>query len=161
LRNKYFTVLLSLVCCVSFALGATTKKKATKKSSSTAVHKKGVPAATGKRPTSSTASHSRRRTTTTAASRTRKPAQRSQATPTPERYKEIQQALADKGYYKGEVNGTWGPESVDALKRSQQENKLQVDGKLGSLSLIALGLGPKRQASNDVVAPMPQKTEPQ
>jgi peptidoglycan hydrolase-like protein with peptidoglycan-binding domain len=67
-----------------------------------------------------------------------------QAAPTPERYKEIQQALASKGYFKGEVNGAWGSDSVDALRRFQGEQNLDPDGKLGSLSLIALGLGPKR-----------------
>jgi murein L,D-transpeptidase YcbB/YkuD len=33
---------------------------------------------------------------------------------------------------------------VDALKRFQSEQNLTPDGKIGSLSLIALGLGPKR-----------------
>ncbi len=42
-----------------------------------------------------------------------------QTHPTPERYKEIQQALADKGYFKGAVDGEWGSDSVDALKRFQ------------------------------------------
>jgi len=68
-----------------------------------------------------------------------------QQAPTPERYKEIQQALADKGYYKGEVNGAWGPDSVEALRSYQREQKLDGDGKLTSLSLIGLGLGPKRE----------------
>ncbi len=70
-----------------------------------------------------------------------------QAAPTPERYKEIQQALAARGYFKGEVNGQWGPESVDALRRFQSEQSLEPDGKLGSLSLIAMGLGPKRMTA--------------
>ncbi len=70
-----------------------------------------------------------------------------QATPTPERYKEIQQALASRGYFKGEVNGQWGPESVDALRRFQSDQNLEPDGKLGSLSLIAMGLGPKRMTA--------------
>jgi peptidoglycan hydrolase-like protein with peptidoglycan-binding domain len=69
-----------------------------------------------------------------------------QAQPTPDRYKEIQQALADKGYYKGDVNGKWNADSVNALKRFQSEQNLSSDGKLNSLSLIALGLGPKRQS---------------
>lgn len=67
-----------------------------------------------------------------------------QAAPTPERYKEIQQALASKGYFKGEANGQWGPDSVEALRRFQSDQNLEPDGKLGSLSLIAMGLGPKR-----------------
>lgn len=57
---------------------------------------------------------------------------------------EIQQALAEKGYFGGTVDGNWGADSVDALKRFQREQNLTDDGKLGSLSLIALGLGPKR-----------------
>ena len=67
-----------------------------------------------------------------------------QREPTPERYKEIQQALAERGYFRGEPDGEWGAESVDALKRFQREQKLTEDGKLGSLTLIALGLGPRR-----------------
>ena len=78
-----------------------------------------------------------------------------QQAPTPERYKEIQQALAGKGYFQGEPNGTWGPDSVDALKRFQAEQNLTPDGKIGSLSLIALGLGPKRLSAQASPAPAP------
>lgn len=69
-----------------------------------------------------------------------------QQQPAPDRLREIQQALSDKGYFSGPVDGTWGPASVDALKRFQREQSLTDDGKIGSLSLIALGLGPKRVA---------------
>jgi len=68
-----------------------------------------------------------------------------QSTPTPERYMQIQQALADKGYYSGPVNGVWGPDSLEALKKFQSDQNLSPDGKLGSLSLIGLGLGPDRE----------------
>lgn len=67
-----------------------------------------------------------------------------QQQPTAERYKEIQQALADKGYFRGPVDGAWGADSTDALKRFQREQNLEEDGKIGALSLIALGLGPQR-----------------
>jgi peptidoglycan hydrolase-like protein with peptidoglycan-binding domain len=97
--------------------------------------------------TRSSASKSRYRRSSSYARRS------SQAVPTPERYKEIQQALADKGYYKGAANGEWGPESVDALRRFQADQNLDVDGKIGSLSLIAMGLGPKRVTAQ-------AKTEP-
>lgn len=70
-----------------------------------------------------------------------------QASPSPERYKEIQTALAGKGYFKGAANGEWGTDSVDALRRFQADQSLEVDGKIGSLSLIALGLGPKRMTA--------------
>ena len=90
---------------------------------------------------SSKKSSGKRTSAKTAASRYRRSTQRE---PAPERYKEIQQSLADKGYFAGPVNGTWGPDSVDALKRFQRDQNIGDDGKLGSLSLIALGLGPKR-----------------
>jgi hypothetical protein len=76
-----------------------------------------------------------------------------QAAPTPDRYKEIQQALIDKGYLKSEANGVWDTQSQDALRQFQTEQKLSPTGKLSSASLIALGLGPKTNATS--VSPPP------
>lgn len=73
------------------------------------------------------------------------PARYRQSEPTAERYITIQQALAEKGYYTGPLDGKWNPSCVDALKKFQQDQNLGPDGKLGALSLIALGLGPKRE----------------
>jgi hypothetical protein len=82
---------------------------------------------------------------TTAAKTVTPPVRRyTQQQPTTDRYKDIQQALTDRGYFKGPVDGQWGPESVDALKQFQREQKIDEDGKISSLSLIALGLGPHR-----------------
>jgi len=81
-----------------------------------------------------------------------------QQQPTIERYKEIQQALADKGYFRGPVDGAWGADSVEALKRFQREQNLEDDGKIGSLSLIALGLGPPRSAAT--ASPEPGSSPP-
>jgi hypothetical protein len=67
--------------------------------------------------------------------------------PDAQRYQEIQKSLADRGYFKGEVNGQWGDDSIDALKRFQADQKLPDDGKINSLSLIGLGLGPKHNGS--------------
>lgn len=72
--------------------------------------------------------------------RSRRPAQ---SAPAPERYKQIQQALAEKGYLSGDASGRWGAESVEALKRFQEDQNLEPTGKINSLSLIALGLGPE------------------
>lgn len=84
-----------------------------------------------------------------------------QQAPSPERYKEIQQALASKGYLQGEPTGEWGPDSVDALKRFQTDQNLMPDGKVSSLSLIALGLGPKRlTAKSDSAPPQPGTPAP-
>ena len=105
---------------------APAKSGAPKAASQTASKKKGAPKTTAQ---------------ATALRRT------NQQHPTPERYKEIQQTLADKRYFSGPVDGNWGQDSVDALKRFQHDQNLTEDGKIGSLSLIALGLGPKHDAS--------------
>lgn len=81
--------------------------------------------------------------------------------PTPERYKEIQDALVAKGYLKPEdATGGWNQNSVDALKRFQADQKIESSGKINSLSLIALGLGPKRDtASTAKPATEPAQTD--
>ena len=76
-----------------------------------------------------------------------KPGPSYQVHPDPDRYQEIQKALADRGYFKGEANGQWNDDSVDALKRFQADQKLTDDGKINSLSLIGLGLGPKHNGT--------------
>ena len=82
--------------------------------------------------------------------------------PDAERLREIQQALADKGYFKGEVNGTWNADSVDALKRFQEAKNINADGKINALSLIGLGLGPKHDSSVAAApAAPPQQNIPQ
>ena len=76
--------------------------------------------------------------------------------PSADRYREIQQALFEKGYYKGNVDGTWNAESQEALRRFQSDQNLTSTGKLDSLSLIALGLGPKRDNSAQLTSPATQ-----
>jgi peptidoglycan hydrolase-like protein with peptidoglycan-binding domain len=82
--------------------------------------------------------------------------------PTSDRYREIQAALVQRGYLKKDPNGVWDAESADALRRFQQDQSLEASGKLNSLSLIALGLGPKHSvpppatvAPRDSVSPNP------
>lgn len=127
-------------------------KKAAPKAAApkTAARKSGTVAKAPARSATGTASRSKTtaRARTTRAAAKRAPVRRGQMAPSPDRYKEIQQALADKGYYQGAVSGAWGPESADALKRFQKDQNLTDTGKLDSLSLIALGLGPKRNLSS-------------
>ena len=80
-----------------------------------------------------------------------------QLAPTSDRYKEIQDALASRGYLQPEqATGAWNDASIDALKRFQIEQNLDSTGKINSLSLIALGLGPKHDA---LPAPAPAPEE--
>ncbi len=121
-------------------------------SASTPAKSKSSSAATGTRP----------RSRKTRARRAAAPSY--QLHPDPERYQQIQQALADRGYFKGQVNGQWNDDSTDALKRFQADQKLDSDGKINSLSLIHLGLGPKHDGTTAESAkhiPMPDPAAPE
>jgi hypothetical protein len=135
---------------------ATSPQKTVTKPAASAAKKKAAPSKTGV---------SKAATQATPASRRGKkgpPAKRvtwrnRQLAPTPQRYKEIQAALAAKGYLKPEdANGAWNQASVDALKKFQAGQNLDSTGKINSLSLIALGLGPRRETA----APKPPADGP-
>lgn len=118
---------------------ATVKKKtAAKKSAKSSAPVKSAKAKSAKTVRSAKSSKSGK--TARSAHRTVTPAR--QAAPTPERYKEIQQALVDKGYLKSEPTGVWDADSIDAMTRFQNDQKLPPTGKLTAASLIKLGLGP-------------------
>lgn len=140
---KWVLTLLLLVTASAFLVADPVKTKPPQhkpaaNSSKKSVSRKSVPASSKK---SARSSRTRGRRTRRAAA----PAY--QLHPDPSRYAEIQKALADRGYFKGEVNGQWNDDSVDALKRFQADQKLDPDGKINSLSLIGLGLGPKHDGS--------------
>ena len=86
-------------------------------------------------------SRTRQRTRVRHRRRARRP--QYQQHPTVARYKQIQQALKGNGYYDGDVDGKWGPNSVSALQRFQTEQGIENEGKITALALIGLGLGPK------------------
>ncbi len=65
-----------------------------------------------------------------------------QRVPTKARYAEIQQALADAGYFSGEASGVWQQESIEAMKAFQDSQGLDPTGKIDARSLIKLGMGP-------------------
>lgn len=136
-------------------------------SAAQSVAKKKAPATTAHKKTVATKSTTHRAATAPrtkgkaalASTRRSKPAttwRNRQLSPTPDRYKDIQTALASRGYLsQDEVNGTWGPSSVEALKKFQAEQNIDGGGKLNSLSIIALGLGPK----HDSAVSLPQKPQ--
>ncbi len=127
------------------------RRHAAKSASPSSVHK------VAKAATKASSARSKKSTSTRRKGKvTRRVSRYYQQAPTPDRYKEIQQALASKGYFQGEPNGAWGADSIDALKRFQADQNLMPDGKISSLSLIALGLGPKRlTAKSDAAPPLP------
>jgi hypothetical protein len=138
-------------------LGAAQRKKPAYRPVKTAAHKvssRATPHKSSKAVRSSRTTHSRRSTHGRTAVRARSHSY-GPLSPTPERYREIQQALADKGFFKGAIDGNWGADSVQALKDFQQSANLDVDGKLGALSLIELGLGPKRSYASKAEVPQP------
>ena len=129
---------------------APAKKTAT---ASQSTPKKAAPAKTTAAAKKTTAARSK------SAARTKAPARpRTQQQPTPERSQEIQQALVEKGYLQEPPTGEWDAQSSEALKRFQADQQLQATGKLDSLSLIRLGLGPKRQALTPASLPNPPES---
>jgi len=55
----------------------------------------------------------------------------------------VQQALNDKGYNAGAVDGQWGPATEDAVRRFQQASGLPQTGGLERPTLTALGVAPQ------------------
>lgn len=122
---------------------ATSAKKAPAAKKPVAAAKK--PAARKAAPAKRTSRAPVRRTTRRQPASAAKP--RVPLQPGAERLTEIQSALAGAGYLESEPNGKWDDTTVAAMKRFQQEHAIPATGKINSLSLIALGLGPKRGPS--------------
>jgi peptidoglycan hydrolase-like protein with peptidoglycan-binding domain len=83
-----------------------------------------------------------------------------QMSPTSDRYKEIQQALVEKGYLKSEPTGVWDNDSQDAMTRFQNDQKLPATGKITAASLIGLGLGAKSAGAPEASALPGAPTQP-
>lgn len=64
----------------------------------------------------------------------------------------LQTKLKELGYYSGEIDGRYGPETAIAVSKYQQDNNLKVDGKVGTQTLVSLQLG---YTAEPVVIPDP------
>ena len=137
----------------------TTKKAVTPAKKSTASSKKPTATSSAKKAPTKKATTSSKKSTASSkksTSRRRRASWRSgQQAPTRERYQEIQEALVSRGHLEGPPTGVWGPKSVAALKKFQASQNLEPSGKLDSLTLIALGLGPKREGNGTLPKPPP------
>jgi len=155
MRFAQAVALLSVLCAFA-GFGAPPVSKTTAANKSTA--KKSTAKATGKTVASSARSKAAKgkstKKTPAATWRTR------QQNPTPERYKEIQQALVDKGYLKGEPSGVWDAASVDAMQRFQSDQKMTPTGKINAPSLIGLGLGAKSAGAQEAAPIKPDALPP-
>lgn len=127
--------------------GKTKKKAASRKKKPASAQEKSTTAKSSA-PAAGTASQkaaaaSRRRASSarkTAAAKKTGPV--GQQRPTPERYKQIEEALAARGYLQEEPTGKWDSNSVEALRAFQADHELPPTGRLDARSLIELGLGP-------------------
>lgn len=57
-----------------------------------------------------------------------------------EEVKQIQSKLRDWGYYNGNIDGVYGSQTYEAVKKFQSSNGLTADGIAGSQTLSALGI---------------------
>jgi peptidoglycan hydrolase-like protein with peptidoglycan-binding domain len=152
LQNAIAVLAACLACSASFGADADVTKKPIHHTAAS-VRKKTAAAGHSKN------SHTNSSLTKRSGTAHRTPAQTwrtRQTEPTPDRYKEIQEALAQKGYLHAEPTGKWDEASSEALRRFQQDQSLEPNGKLNSLSLIALGLGPNHAAAAGPHPALPQ-----
>jgi hypothetical protein len=148
MRNILSYAAMAAMIALAWSVGGTAAVQQTTPAKKTAAKKKATPTRKGA-------------ATRSASSRGKKtPGKRGvtwrnrQTSPTPDRYREIQGALASKGYLKPEdATGTWNQTSADAMKKFQTEQNLDSTGKINSLSLIALGLGPHHDSAPPPKAP--------
>ncbi|HKQ87717.1 MAG TPA: peptidoglycan-binding domain-containing protein [Candidatus Acidoferrales bacterium] len=143
--KKFFLILFCLaICAPAWTLKAATTKRQTSKSATTA--KKTTP-------TKKTTTRRRRRRSTRFVPK--------QKAPTADRVKEIQGALAQGGYYDGDLNGKWDSKSVAALEKFQSANGMEPTGKLDASSLQKLGLGSDIAGVSAPRPPVPAVAVPQ
>ncbi len=60
----------------------------------------------------------------------------------PQEVQMVQQQLRQFGVYSGSIDGQWGPDSVIALQRFQQQHGIQPTGQLNEGTVASLGLNP-------------------
>lgn len=58
----------------------------------------------------------------------------------PQEVQMVQQRLRQFGVYSGSIDGQWGPDSVIALQRFQQQHGIQPTGQLNEGTVASLGL---------------------
>lgn len=67
--------------------------------------------------------------------------------------RDAQSHLRRLGYYRGPVDGIWGPETEEALQRFQRDRGIPADGALGDDTLAALRAAPTPAGAASSAAP--------
>ena len=62
--------------------------------------------------------------------------------------KKVQEALRDKGYYAGQVDGVLGPQTRAGIRQYQKSENLPVTGRLDAQTAGKLGVGPESIEGN-------------
>lgn len=75
----------------------------------------------------------------------------------PSTVRQVQQALNQKGYDPGNVDGRWGEETSSAVRNFQQAQGLEPTGELNMRTLSALGINVGGQATQGAQAKSPQQ----
>ena len=57
-----------------------------------------------------------------------------------DRVREVQQALQAKGYYSGPIDGIVGPQTLSGVREYQQDEQLEVTGKVDAKTAESLGV---------------------
>ena len=169
---RFFSLLAiaALLGTLSGMAATSTKTTAAKKVSSSKSTPKSGPAKSGTTKSTKTASSKTSPTKAGTKARTKAGTKNAKAAPAPtwrnrqqaptaDRYRQIQQALVDKGYLKSEPSGVWDADSTDAMQRFQSDQQLPPTGKITSASLIGLGLGGKSAGAPEA-APLPGSSPP-
>jgi peptidoglycan hydrolase-like protein with peptidoglycan-binding domain len=52
--------------------------------------------------------------------------------------KSVQSSLAQKGMYKGDIDGVWGPQTQSAVQMYQKDHGMMATGELNAATLAAL-----------------------
>lgn len=66
-----------------------------------------------------------------------------------EEVRKIQDKLKRWGYYSGNVDGIYGTQTVEAVKKFQRKNGLKVDGIAGTNTLAKMGIQSSQNSSNN------------
>jgi len=151
-----FLAVLGVTLAIGNAQTNSSKKAPGKSTTSKTTSAKAVPTKTGAK-SAPTGSHTATKKKTVRRASAAAPRQNA---PTPDRYKEIQKALVDKGYLKSEPSGVWDAQSIEAMRQYQNDRKLEPTGKLTAAALIDLGLGPKKETRPATATPASQVPDP-